>query len=93
MAFQMMAGMTTGMRMGLFVMPDDPIASTNAKHQNGNMITLMMMDMGKIFQNQANAAKMQTMQTEKDRAKLQEIADGIDGMTVDLQSPIVVEFE
>ena len=93
MAFQMMAGMAGGMRMGLFVMPDDPITSTNAKHQNGNMITLMMMDMGKIFQNQENLAKMQKMQSEKDRDALQEVADGIDGMTVDLQSPIVVEFE
>lgn len=93
MAFTMMAGMTTGMRMGLFVMADDPIASTNAKHQNGNMITLMMMEMGKIFQNQANMAKMQSMQTEKDRDKLQEVADSIDGVTVDLQSPIIIEFE
>ena len=93
MAFQMMAGMTTGMRMGLFVMPDDPIASSNAKHQNGNMITLFMMDMGSIFQNPENMAKMQKMQSEKDRDALQEVADSIPGMTVDLQSPIVVEFE
>ncbi len=93
MAFQMMGGMATGMRMGLFVMPDDPIVSTNAKHQNGNMITLFMMEMGSIFKNPENMAKMQKMQAEKDRDALQEVADGIDGMTVDLQSPILIEFE
>lgn len=93
MAMQMMGPMFAGMRMGFFVQGGDPIASTNAKHQNGNLITLVMMDMGKVFQNPANLAALSGMENETDRAKLQELIDGIDGITADLQEPIVITYE
>ena len=93
MAMQMMGPMFAGMRMGFFVQGGDPIASTNAKHQNGNLITLVMMDMGKVFQNPANLAALSVMENETDRAKLQELIDGIDGITADLQEPITITYE
>ena len=93
MAMQMMGPMMAGMRMGFFVQGGDPIASTNAKHQSGNLITLVMMDMGKVFQNPANINALSALDTETDRTKLQELIDGIDGVTADLQEPIVVTFE
>ena len=93
MAMQMMAPMMAGMRMGFFVQAGDPVASTNARHQSGNLITLMMMDMGKIFQNPANIATMTALENETDRDKIQEAADSIEGMTVDLQQPITITYE
>lgn len=93
MGMQMMAPMMAGMRMGFFVQAGDPVASTNAKHQSGNLITLVMMDMGKLFQNPANLTALGGLETETDRTKLQELIDQIDGITADLQEPITIKYE
>jgi hypothetical protein len=88
----MMAAMFAGAKMGFFVEIDGEIAEANAKHRNGNMITIMRADLGKLFSDAEGIKKMQGLEGNT-REDVQKIIDGIDGVDVDLQDPITVKFK
>lgn len=87
----MMAPMFQGARMGVFIQVDGEIKESNALHKNKNIITLMKMDMGKLFTNPENMSKMEKM-NESSREEIQKLADEIDGMDVDSQEEITIKF-
>jgi hypothetical protein len=88
----MMAPMFTGAKVGFFVEIDGGIAETNAKHQNGNMITIMRADLGKLFANPEALNQLNGMEG-KDRQEVQKIVDSVDGIDMDLQDPITVKLK
>jgi hypothetical protein len=88
----MMGPMFIGARMGFFVEIDGEIAETNARHQNGNMLTILKVDLGKLFADQQALGKMDEIEGAS-REDAQKIADSIEGMDMDLQKPITVKFK
>jgi hypothetical protein len=88
----MMAAMFAGAKVGFFVEIDGGIAKTNAKHQDGDMITIMRADLGKLFANPEALDKMEGLEGSS-RGEVQKIVDSIDGIDMDLQDPITVEFK
>lgn len=89
---EMVKAMTKGMRMGLFLQVNGEIAETNATHRNGNLITLFNADLGTLLENKGGMANLNKME-HFDRATFQEAADQLDGLDIDLQDPITVEFK
>lgn len=88
----MMAPMLKGARMGVFVQVEGEVTKSNALHQKGNMTTLLQMDLSKLFSNTEALGKMEDLES-SDREKIQEIADSIDGVTMDVQKEITIEFK
>jgi hypothetical protein len=88
----MMAPMFAGAKVGFFVEIDGGIAETNAKHQEGNMITIMRADLGKLFANPGAINQLNGMEG-KDRQGVQKIVDSIEGIDMDLQDPITVKLK
>ncbi|MGI9240687.1 MAG: hypothetical protein ACR2RV_07795 [Verrucomicrobiales bacterium] len=89
---EMVKAMTKGMRMGIFVQIDGEIADTNAAYRNGNLITLFNVDLGTMLENEGGMAALKQLET-VDRATFQTLSDEFDGLDIDLQEPIVVEFK
>ena len=88
----MMAPMFAGAKVGFFVEIDGGIAESNAKHQNGNMITIMRADLGKLFANPGALNQLNGMEG-KDRQEVQKIVDSVDGIDMDLQDPVTVKLK
>jgi len=88
----MMAPMFAGAKLGFFVEIDGEIAETNAKHLKEKMITIMRVDLGELFANPKALKKMDGMEN-GDREESQKIADSVDGVDMDLQDPIIVNFK
>jgi hypothetical protein len=88
----MMKAMTKGMRMGLFLQIEGEITDTNAAHRKGNLITLYSVDLGKLFENEGGMAAMNQFEN-ADRATFESPAQQFDGLDIDLQEPIEIEFK
>ena len=89
---EMMKALTKGMRMGIFVQIDGEIADTNAAHRNGNLITLFNADLGTMLETEGGMDALKQLES-VDRATFQSLSDQFDGLEIDLQDPIVVEFQ
>lgn len=87
-----MAAMFAGAKVGFFVEIDGEIAETDAKHREGNMITIMRADLGKLFANPEAMKKAQKLEGGS-RKEVQEIVDSIEGIDMDLQDPITVKVK
>ncbi len=92
-ALQMMSTMTKGARIGFFIQPIDAVAESNAKHRNGNLITILMADLTRLVEKPENFALMDEISKEPDEAKQMDAFGRIDGIDIDLQRPITVKFE
>jgi hypothetical protein len=88
----MMAAMFAGAKVGFFVEIDGEIAETDAKHREGNMITIMRADLGKLFANPEAMKKAEKLEGES-RKEVQHIVDSIKGIDMDLQDPITVKLK
>lgn len=88
----MMAAMFAGAKIGFFVEIDGEIAETNAKHEKGNMITIMRADLGKLLADPEAMKKAEALENES-REDAQKVVDSIEGMDIDLQDPIRVKFK
>ncbi len=92
-AQSVLAKALTEMRVGIFVQIEGDIAESNAKHLDENLITLINVQIGKLLEQPEAKQHLQKFQGRKPtRAEAQELADELDGLTLDLQNPIVVQF-
>ncbi|MFK8115149.1 MAG: hypothetical protein AB8B91_23305 [Rubripirellula sp.] len=93
---QMMAKALVDMRIGVFVEAANEIESTNATFQNGNMITLMSINVGEMMNSpnaKQNLRALKSLESAANRRqRLEEIGGEIDGMNVDLHDPIIIKF-
>jgi hypothetical protein len=92
MAMQMMGTMMQGMRLAMRVKVDGEITKTNAAHQDGSTVTLMDLDMGKIFSDPAVMKKLSSPDDMKDFAKFSKIAKDA-GATVEPSPKVEIEFK
>lgn len=91
-AEEMMKQMLGDMRMSMKLVVEPGIADTDATHRDGNTITLMEMDMGKLIENKDAFKKLTTMDQD-DPAKAMELLKGIDGVKVETKEKVTVKVD
>jgi len=87
---EMMKPFFRSMAFGVEIIIEGDISSTNATHRDGNRITLINMDMGKIIDNDTlftEVINSEDMQDEKMQAKLEEV-----GVQIEAQEEVFVHF-
>lgn len=88
----MMKEMMADMKIGIKLVAEPGISKTNASHRQGNTITLMEMDMGKLVKNEAAFKKLSTM-GKKDPAEAMKIFKDIDGVKFEDQPEVRVTLK
>lgn len=91
-AMAMMAPMMQGMRVTMKVKVEGEITKTDATHKDGSTVTLMDLDMGKLFANKDVLKKMESPDDMKDFAKFAQIAKEA-GATLEAKPEVSVEFK
>lgn len=83
--------MSRGMRIGVFVQIDDPLAGTNSRYANGRLFTLLNADMEAI----TNSGELDSIEEldGRSRGEMQELVDRVDGFDLELQAPVRFAFE
>ncbi|MGI9473959.1 MAG: hypothetical protein ACR2NZ_20615 [Rubripirellula sp.] len=94
---QVMAAALSDMRIGVFVQVDGELEATNAIHREGNLITLMRLNVGELLKDPDSKSHLSSLRRLKEsddrRRQLQQLSVEVDGLDIDAQDPIVVEFE
>lgn len=91
-AMAMMAPMMQGMRIAMKVKVEGEITKTDATHKDGSTVTIMDVDMGKLFSNKEMLKKMKSPDDMKDFAKFAQIAKEA-GATFETKPQVSVEFK
>ncbi len=91
-AMAMMKQMCGDMKMSLKIVVESGIAETDATHQNGNTLTLMEMNMGKLVEN-AEAMKKLSKMNQKDPAATMKALEGIDGIKMETKEKVTVKLQ
>jgi len=89
----MMKGMFSDMKMSMKLVIAPGIAETNATHRDGDTITLMSIDFGKLVDNPESLKKLAATQHEQDPAARMAVLKGIDGAQVEAQSEVTVTLK
>jgi hypothetical protein len=93
---QMMAAALSDMRIGVFVQLDGELEASNAAFGEGNLITLLGLNVGDVLKDPDAKRHMKSMRHLKGsdrRAKMQEVAAEVAGLDIDLQDRILVEYK
>jgi hypothetical protein len=88
----MMKQMFGDMKMSIVIKADSGIASTDASHRDGDTVTLMEMNFGKLIENEDNLKKLATMD-QKDPQKAMESLKGIDGIRFEAKPSITIKLK
>ncbi|QQL45489.1 hypothetical protein [Sulfuriroseicoccus oceanibius] len=90
---QMMAGMVQGMKITMALEVDGEIVKTDADHVDGNKITIMSVDVGKVFANEEALEMLDSPEAMDDVDTLRELSKKIDGLKIEADDTITVEFK
>lgn len=88
----MMKQMFADMKMSLKVVIEPGIADSNATHKDGDTITLMEMNFGKLIENADAFKKLQKMD-QKDPAAAMEALKGVEGVKFEVKEEITVKVK
>lgn len=88
----MMAQMFSDMRMSIKVVIEPGIAESTASHVEGNTVTLMDVDMGKLMKDPENLKKLSKVD-QSDPAAAMEVLKGIDGARMETKPEITVKVK
>ena len=88
----MMKQMLGDMRMSMKLVVEPGIAETVPSHRDGNTITPMEMDMGKLIENK-DAFKKLANANQEDPTKAMEALKGVEGVKVETKEKITVELD
>lgn len=88
----MIKQMLGDMKIALRVLVEPGIAATNATHRDGNTITLMEMDMGKLIEQEGALRKLGTLDQANPQAALEAIKT-IDGVKMETETTVTVTVE
>ncbi|MCG8649807.1 MAG: hypothetical protein MI861_08235 [Pirellulales bacterium] len=84
-------------RIGIFVEIDGEIESSDARHRDGNLITLAEINLGEVLGNTEALQKLQALEAHQGtagyREKAQKLADQIAGLNLDASETITVTME
>lgn len=89
---QQMKQMFADMKMSLKLVVDSGIEETDASYKDGNTITLMEMNFGKLIENPDGFKKLQSVD-QKNPAAAMEALKGIDGVKVETKEEITVKVK
>lgn len=95
-AIQMAAGMSDGMRVGMFVRIDGGIAETNAEHVTGNLIILTEADVTKVLSDPDFAQFVDRVADDPDGiedGEIQELFGKLEAMTLETSDTVTVRFQ
>jgi hypothetical protein len=88
----MMKQMFADMKVSLKLVVEPGIAETNATHKDGDTITLMEMNMGKLMEN-ADTFKKLGKVNQQDPTAAMEVLKGIEGVKVETKKEVTVELK
>lgn len=88
----MMEQMLADMKVSVRVNVAPGIKKTNATHREGNIITLMEMQFGELLKQEGALDKLSALDP-KDKDAMKTTIEGINGIKVDFNDEIEVEFE
>jgi hypothetical protein len=88
----MMTQMMADMKVSLKLVVEPGIAETNATNVEGNTITLMEMDMGKVIKNPGAFKKLRGID-QSDQAKAMEALKGFDGVKMEAKKVVTVKVK
>ena len=83
----MMKKVLTDMKFSMKLIIDSGIAETNASHRENNTITIMEMDMNKVFENPDNMKKLSALESLSDALKT------IDGIKVETKPEVTIKLK
>ena len=89
----MMKQMLGDMKITFQVVIDSGIEETDASLRDGNTITLMSMEMGKLLENPESFKKLQSMDQNADPSTTMEALKGIDGVKMETKPKITVKVK
>lgn len=89
----MMKQMFGEMKMGIKLVIAPGIAESNASHRDGDTITLMEMDFGKLVEDPANFEKLAATQNEEDPAVMMAALKDIDGVKLEAKPEFTVTLK
>lgn len=87
----MMGAMFRGARVSVSINALDPIANTNARHHNDSLVTLMDVRLDELMSNPELFTQAQQYSS-LNREEAQALADKIEGIDVDTQAQIIIQF-
>ena len=91
---EILAKVAVDAKAGVFVQLDGDVKESNAKHQKGNLITLMKVNIGEVLDHPDSLAKLKQLEgNDLKRAAATKIANSIEGFVADFQPSIKVRFE
>ncbi len=82
-------------RVGLFIEVDGEIESTNARHREGNLITVVKINVGELLESPESRERMKRMSQTNRKASLadlQALAEQSEGFDLDLQNPLRIKI-
>lgn len=91
-AMEMAKEMFADMRMAIRIRAEGGIASTDATHADGNTVTLMEMDFGKLTKNPEHLKKLASMDKNNPAAAMESLK-GIDGIRFETKPEIKIELK
>jgi hypothetical protein len=91
-AMAMMKQMFADMKVSIKLVADSGIDDTDASHRDGDSITLMEMDMGKLMENMENLKKL-TAIDQNDPAAAMEAIKGIEGVKAEVKPEVTVKLK
>lgn len=91
-AQEMVKQMMGDMKVSLKLVADSGISSSDATYTDGNTVTLMEMNMGKLVENADNLKKLGKA-SKDDPIAIAEMLKGIDGIKVETKREVTVELQ
>ena len=88
----MMKQMLGDMKMSFKLVIEPGIAETDATHHEGNTVTLMSMEMGKLLEKPETFKKLQSAPKDDPTAAM-ELLKGIEGMKMETKKQVTVKVE
>lgn len=88
----MMAGMMGDMRISVKVIVDSGIAETNATYVDGNTVTLMEMEMGKLMKDPENLKKLSKIDQQNPAAAMEALKE-IEGVKAEPKQEITIKVK
>jgi len=89
----MMKQIFADMKMGIKIVIAPGIADTNASHRDGDTITLVAINFGKLAENPDNFKKLAATQSETDPAAMMAALKDIDGVKLETQPEVTVSLK
>ena len=96
MADQMMEQMKSmfdGLKLGVYIEVEGSIVKTNGPHTEGNVVTVMEMDFGKLMENEEALKKMAEQGPGGSILDAQEMLNGVEGIKIPTDEKVFVEFK